>query len=74
MEFLFLLGFGMNAYFDTLKYLMQMMIFITIFTIPTMSIYAKYGAVKQESLDPFTVLSLGNMGIFNLILYTYRWS
>ena len=56
------LGFGMNAYFDTLKYLMQMMMFITLFCIPTMSIYAKYGAVKQESLDPFTVLSLGNMG------------
>ena len=69
MEFLFLLGFGMNAYFDTLKYLMQMMIFITIFSIPTMSIYAKYGAVKQESLDPFTVLSLGNMGILKLNLY-----
>ena len=63
----------MNAYFDTLKYLMIMMSFITLFCIPTMSIYAKYGAVGEESLDPFTIFTLGNMGNSILILYINRW-
>ena len=39
-----------------------MMLFIFVFTIPSMYIYHKYGAVKQDALDPFTQFSLGNMG------------
>jgi hypothetical protein len=33
------IGFGMSAYFDTLKILTWAMIFICIFTIPNMFIY-----------------------------------
>ena len=48
------IGFGMNAYFDTLRYLSIMMLFIFAFTIPSMVVYHKYGDVKQDALDPFT--------------------
>ena len=33
------LGFGMNAYFDSLRYLMTFMIFVFLFMLPTIFIY-----------------------------------
>lgn len=52
----------MNAYFDTLRYLMTAMLFIFAFLIPTMGIYQYYGAIKNDAMGVITQFSLGNMG------------
>lgn len=52
----------MNAYFDTLRYLMILMLFIFVFMIPIMAIYQHYGAIKNDAMGVVTQFSLGNMG------------
>lgn len=39
------LGFGMNAYFDTLKYMMILMFILFIISLPTMYIYSSFKAL-----------------------------
>lgn len=56
------LGFGMGAYFDTLKMLMCAMLFIFLCTIPTMGIYSTGSGVKFDYMGVVTQFSLGNMG------------
>ena len=56
------LGFGMNAYYDTLRYLMIMMFLIFLFCIPTMVIYSSYDGIVKDPKGPITQFSLGNMG------------
>ena len=56
------LGFGMNAYFDTLKILIYSMLFICIFTIPNMHIYSEGNGIKEDLMGFITQYSLGNMG------------
>lgn len=52
----------MNAYFDTLRYLMIMMLLIFVFSIPAMTIYNSYGAIEKDAMGMITKYSLGNMG------------
>jgi hypothetical protein len=52
----------MNAYFDTLRYLMILMLFVFVFFIPNMAIYSHYGAIKSDAMGVVTQFSLGNMG------------
>jgi len=52
----------MNAYFDTLKYLMILMILIYVFSFPTLLIYKSYDSLKNEAMYMFTKYSLGNLG------------
>ena len=52
----------MNAYFDTLLYLMIMMVFICVFSLPSMYIYSSYSAIRGEAMGTITQFSLGNMG------------
>ena len=56
------LGFGMNAYFDTLFYLMIMMVFISVFSLPSMYIYSSYSGIRADAMGSITQFSLGNMG------------
>lgn len=56
------LGFGMNAYFDTLRYLMILMLLIFVFSVPTMYIYSSWGAIEKDAMGAITKFSLGNMG------------
>jgi hypothetical protein len=62
-----LIGFGMGAYFDTLKMLMWAMIFIFLCTIPNMLIYSKGTGIKADYMGVVTQYSLGNMGKLSLI-------
>lgn len=55
------MGFGMNAYFDLIKQLTWMMLFITIVTIPAMMIFAKYDTLAAYGLG-LQVYTVGNMG------------
>jgi len=48
------LGFGMNAYYDTLRYLMIMMFLIFLFCIPTMVIYSSYDGIVKDPKGPIT--------------------
>lgn len=48
------LGFGMNAYFDTLRYLTLMMIFIFLCILPVMSFYQGYDGIKYDAKGVFT--------------------
>ena len=56
------LGFGMNAYFDTLKFMMILMFILFLFSYPAMYIYSSYDALKHENMYLFTRFSLGNLG------------
>lgn len=56
------LGFGMNAYFDTLKYMMILMFVLLVISLPAMSLYSSYNALQNENMYMFTKFSLGNMG------------
>lgn len=56
------LGFGMNAYFDTLKFMMILMLVLFLFSYPAMHIYSKYNALQHENMYLFTRFSLGNLG------------
>lgn len=56
------LGFGMNAYFDTLKYMMIMMLLIFVFSFPAIKIYSSYDGLKNGAMYMFTKYSLGNLG------------
>lgn len=52
----------MNAYFDTLKYMMILMLLIFVFSLPALKIYASYDALKDGAMYMFTKYSLGNLG------------
>ena len=39
------LGFGMNAYFDTLKYMMILMFILFVISLPVMRIYSSFNAL-----------------------------
>jgi len=52
----------MNAYFDLIKSMMWLFIVISIFSIPAMMVYQKYGAIKEMPKGAITQFSLGNMG------------
>ena len=52
----------MNAYFDTLKYMMILMFILFLFSMPAMYVYSSYSALQNENMYVFTKLSLGNMG------------
>lgn len=56
------LGYGMNAYYDFIKSLGILFLLIAIFSIPAMSIFAKYGAIVGQPKGIITQFSLGNMG------------
>jgi hypothetical protein len=56
------LGFGMNAYYDTLKYLVMLMLLIFVFSLPSMYIYKSYSGLAAEPMYGITRYSLGNMG------------
>jgi len=43
----YLLGFGMNAYYDTLKYLMILMLLLFVFSLPSVFIYSSYSAIVK---------------------------
>jgi hypothetical protein len=62
---IYLIGFGMNAYYDTLKYLMVLMLLLFVFSLPSVFIYSGYGALVKQSMGFVTKYSLGNMGIFS---------
>lgn len=65
------LGFGMNAYFDTLKYMMILMLLIFVFSLPALKIYSSYDALKDGAMYMFTKYSLGNLGK-NLYIIFFR--
>ncbi len=44
----------MNAYLDLVRYLLILFFFLTVFSMPSMIIYQKYGAIRN---DPMGVLS-----------------
>jgi hypothetical protein len=56
------IGFGMNAYFDTLKYMMILMLILFAISVPAMTLYSSYNALQNENMYLFTKYSLGNMG------------
>jgi hypothetical protein len=56
------LGFGMNAYFDTLKFMMILMFCLFVFSLPAMHIYSSYNSLMHENMYLFTRFSLGNLG------------
>ena len=41
------IGFGMNAFFDTLKYMMILMIILFTFSFPAMYIYSSFNALEN---------------------------
>ncbi len=55
-------GYGMNAYLDLIRYMMILFLFITIFSLPAMTIFAKYGAISGEYMGVISQYSRGNMG------------
>jgi hypothetical protein len=56
------LGFGMGAYFDTLKMLMCAMLFIFLVVSPSIYIYHTGNGIKGDVMGIVTQFSLGNMG------------
>lgn len=57
----------MNAYYDTLKYLVMLMLLIFTFSLPSMYVYNSYQGLAGEPMFGITRYSLGNMGIFHSI-------
>jgi len=56
------LGFGMGAFFDTVKMLMWAMLFIFLVIAPNMYIYSKGTGIKNDYMGVVTQYSLGNLG------------
>jgi len=52
----------MNAYFDLVKQLCQMMLFIAIFSVPTCWVFSQYEGLNQLPNYTYTQYSLGNLG------------
>ena len=55
----------MNAYYDTLKYLVMLMLLIFTFSLPSILIYNSYEGISSDPMGAITRYSLGNMGIFH---------
>jgi lipoprotein signal peptidase len=64
-------GFGMNAYYDTLKYMMILMMLLFTFSLPSVFIYSSHSGIVKNSMGIITQFSLGNMGIFDFLII--RW-
>jgi len=62
----------MNAYYDTLKYMMILMMLLFTFSLPSVFIYSSYSGIVKNSMGFITRFSLGNMGIFHAKLI-FRW-
>lgn len=58
----------MNAYYDTLKYLVMLMLLLFTFSMPAMYIYSSYDGLITEPMSGITRYSLGNMGTYLLFL------
>ena len=56
---LLVLGFGINAYFNIIKQMLYMMMFICLVNLPLFYIYNQYDALDKSAISG---LSLGNMG------------
>ena len=56
---LLVLGFGINAYFNIIKQMLYMMMFICFVNLPLFYIYSQYDALDKSAISS---LSLGNMG------------
>ena len=52
----------MNAYLELIRYLLVLFLIMTIFSIPAMSIYSSYGAIRTEPMGILSQFSRGNMG------------
>jgi hypothetical protein len=62
----------MNAYFDTLRYLMILMFILMLFSLPAMFIYSRYNALEHQDKYIFNKFALGNMGkIYFISNYYY---
>ena len=57
-----IIGFGMGAFFDTVKMLMWAMLFMFLFVIPNMYIYSEGNGIKSDYMGMVTKYSLGNLG------------
>ena len=62
----------MNAYFDSLVYMMILMVVLFMFSFPAMYIYSNYNALRNEAMYTFTKLSLGNLGKQIYLVISYR--
>lgn len=58
----------MNAYYDTLKYLMVLMLLLFVFSFPSVMIYSSYEGIVRQPMGFITKYSLGNMGTPYLVL------
>lgn len=64
----------MNAYYDTLKYMMVLMMLLFVFSLPSVFIYSSYTGIVKNTMGFITRFSLGNMGIFDLFkLFARRY-
>lgn len=52
----------MNAYFDTIKYLLNLMWLMLCFSMPIQFMYSGYDALKGQPMYMITKYSLGNLG------------
>jgi hypothetical protein len=52
----------MNAYFDTIKYLLNLMWLMLIFTMPVQFLYSGYDGLKGQPGYAINKYSLGNLG------------
>lgn len=56
------IGFGMNAYFEKLKYFTILMLLMFIFSLPAISVFKSYSGLTKQPMGMITKYSLGNMG------------
>ena len=59
----------MNAYYDTLKYMMVLMILLFTFSLPSVFIYSSYEGIVKQPMGFITKYSLGNMGILKYLKF-----
>jgi hypothetical protein len=52
----------MNAYYDSLKYLIVLMLLLFVFSLPSVFIYSSYSGIVKQPMGFITRYSLGNMG------------
>jgi hypothetical protein len=59
-----MLGYGVNAYFNIIKYLGIMFFMITLFSIPIYVIYSSNAVNMLSGLNKFSLGNLGGSDIF----------
>lgn len=57
-----LVGYGMNAFFETLRQLFTMMLFISFFAVCLMITYSQFSGLEGTKLYLFSQFSMGNLG------------